>query len=118
MSIVSTTEMTNPVAAAAVNNTQETAIKEDLFEKKGARWAQYALICLMLAIFLIFIGVYFNIRSYPKRKWLMVIWIVGILFFLAFAFFVYQQNKIISCMKDDSQDGCLARIGQDCGAVH
>jgi hypothetical protein len=101
--------------AAAVLDTSLDAKKEKMFEEKGARYARWAQYFLVAAIFLIFIGVYFQTKNAPQRMWLMSFWIVGLVLFFIFIFLVFQQNKIIECMKDMSGEGCMARIGQECG---
>lgn len=107
--------MTTRVETVALTETERVAQNQRLFEAKGVRWAQWALIFLILAVLLIVLGAYFNIKYFPSHKWLMAIWITGIVLFLFFAFFVYRQSKVVSCMRDMTADGCLESIGKACG---
>lgn len=109
--------MSSDPGSMAITQTSIAVQRQDLFEKKGAGYAGWAQISLVLAVVLIFIGAYFQIFYYPEKKWIVAVWAVGLIFFIIFAYFVWAQHKLNECMKDPMHEGCLARIGQECQSV-
>lgn len=99
--------------SAAIKLTNNSAEQQRLLDKKGAGYAGAAGIFLVLAVILITLGVYFYVKT-PTKKWLIGIWVFGIVCFIIFAVLAYMQSKIVRCMEDPSQEGCLASIGA-CG---